>query len=71
MVNPLSYFSFQPKLHDWFSKGCGMCYPVCEMVYIKDPLLIKKNRPCSGGNGFPLLLSEWSFTMCPTPYNHK
>ena len=29
MVNPLSYFSFQPVLHDWYNKGHGMCYPVC------------------------------------------
>ena len=21
---PLSYFSFQPVLHDWCNKGCGM-----------------------------------------------
>ena len=28
-VDPLSYFSFQPVLHDWCNKGCGMCYPVC------------------------------------------
>ena len=34
-VNPLSYFSFQPVLHDWCNKGCGMCYPVCGMVHIK------------------------------------
>ena len=25
----LSYFSFQPVLHDWFNKGSGMYYPVC------------------------------------------
>ena len=50
MVDPLSYFSFQPVLHDWCNKGCGMCYPVC---------------------GFPLSLSEWSFTICLTPYNRK
>ena len=24
-----------------------------------------------GGSGFPLSLSEWSFTICPTPYNRK
>ena len=35
MVDPLSYFSFQPVLHDWCNKGCGMCYPVHEMMYIK------------------------------------
>ena len=24
MVNPLSYFSIQPVLHDWCNKVCGM-----------------------------------------------
>ena len=27
-VDPLSYFSFQPVLHDWCNKSRGMCYPV-------------------------------------------
>ena len=36
-VDPLSYFSFQPVLHDWCNKGSGMCYPVCGMVHIKEP----------------------------------
>ena len=59
MVDPLSYFSFKPVLHDLCNKGCGMCYSVCGMVHIKEPLLlIKKSSPCSGGSGFPLSLSE-------------
>ena len=70
-VDPLSYYSFQPMLHDWCNKGRGMCYPVCGMVHIKEPLLlIGKSSPC-GGSGFPLSLSEWSFTICPTSYNRK
>ena len=36
----LSYFSFQPVLHDWCNKGRGMCYSVCGMVHIKEPLLL-------------------------------
>ena len=57
------------------NKGCGMCYPVCGMVPIKQPmLLIGKSSPC-GSSGFPLsltltltlTLSEWSFTICLTP----
>ena len=57
-VDPLSYFSFQPVLHDWCNKGCGMCYPVCGMVHIKEPLLlINKSRLC-GGSRFPFSLSE-------------
>ena len=71
MVDPLSYFSSQPVLHDWCNKGCGMCYPVYGMVNINDPkLLIVKSSPC-GGSRFPLSLSEWSFTICLTPYNRK
>ena len=27
--DPLSYFSFQPVLHNWCNKGRGMCYPLC------------------------------------------
>ena len=34
------YFLFQPVLHDWCNKGCGMYYPVCGMVHIKEPLLL-------------------------------
>ena len=65
------YFSFQPVPHDWCNKGRGMCYTVCGMVHIKEHLLvIGKSSPC-GGSGFPLSLSEWSFTICLTPYNHK
>ena len=52
------------KTH-WCNKGRGMCYLVCGMVHIQDPLqLIKKRCPCSGGSGFPLSLSEWYVTMC-------
>ena len=39
-VDPLSYFSFQPVLHDWCNKGRAMCYPVCGMVHMKEPLLL-------------------------------
>ena len=40
ILTTLSYFSFQPVLHDWCNKGRGMCYPVCGMVHIKEPLLL-------------------------------
>ena len=71
MVDPLNYLSFQPVLHNWCNIGCGMCYPVCGMMHIKEPLLpIGKSSLC-GGSGFPFLLSEWSFTICPMPYNRK
>ena len=53
-ADPLSYFSFRPVLHDGCNKGRGVCYPVCGMMHIKEPLLlIGKSSPC-GGSGFPL-----------------
>ena len=66
MVDPLSYFSFQPVLHD----RC-MCYPVCGMMHIKEPLLLIGKSSLCGGSEFRLSLSEWSFTICLTPYNRK
>ena len=65
MVDPLSYFSFQPVLHNWCNKGCGMCYPVCGMMHIKEPLLlIRKSSPC-GGSRFPLS----RYLSGPLPYD--
>ena len=61
----LSYFSFQPVLHNWCNKGSSMCYPVCGMVHIKDPLLLIAKSSLCGRSGFPLSLSEWSF-ICLT-----
>ena len=64
-VDPLSYFSFQPVLHDWCNKSRGMYYPGYGMVHIKEPLLLIDK------SGFPFSLSEWSLTICLTPYNRK
>ena len=58
-------------INDWCNKGRGMCYPVCGMMHIKEPLLlIGKSSPCDG-RGFPLSLYGWFFTICLTPYNCK
>ena len=55
-VDLLSYFSFQPVLHDWCNTDRGMCNPVCGIVHIKEPLLlIGKSSPC-GGSTFPLTI---------------
>ena len=70
-MDPLSYFSFQPVLHDWCSKGCGMCYPVCGMVHIKEVLLLIDKSSLCGDSGFPFSLSEWSLTICLMPYNRR
>ena len=48
-----------------------VCAILSGMVYIKEPLLlIRKSSSCCGSR-FLLSLSEWSFTVCLTPYNHK
>ena len=70
-VDPLSYFLFQPVLHNWCNKGRGMCYPVCGMVHIKEPLMLIDKSSLCGGSGFPFSLSEWSLTICLTPYNRR
>ena len=44
MVYPLSYFLFQPVLHDWCTKGRGMCYPVCGMGAYKRTLAANRKR---------------------------
>ena len=55
MVDPLSYFYFQPVLHGQCNKSCGIYYPVCVMLDIKDPKLpIEKYKSSSGSSGFPL-----------------
>ena len=60
----LSYFSFQPVHHNWCNKSCGMCYPVCEMVHIKEPLLlIEKSSHVVAAAGF---LSH--YLSGPLPY---
>ena len=71
MVDPLSYFSFYPVLHDWCNKGHGMCHPVCRMMHIKEPLLLIGKSSPSGGSEFPLSLYEWFFTIYLTPNKRK
>ena len=45
--------------------------PANGMMHIKEPLLLIENSSLCGGSGFPLLLSEWSFTICLMPHNRK
>ena len=63
MVETLSYFSF------WCNKCCGMYYPICGIVHIKESLLLIRKQCLFGSSRFPLSLSERSFTICPMPYN--
>ena len=48
-----------------------MCYSVCGMVHIKEPLLLIDKSSLCGGSGFPFSQSEWSLTICLTPYNRR
>ena len=48
IVDPLSYFSFQPVFHDWCNKGRGMCFSVCAMVHIKEAWLLIANVLAAG-----------------------
>ena len=41
------------------------------MMHTKEPLLLNERVAHVVAAGFPLSLSEWSFTICPTPYNRK
>ena len=68
---PTELFLVPAMLHDWCNKGCGMCYPVCGMVHIKEPLLLIDKSSLCGGSGFPFSLSEWSLTICLMPYNRR
>ena len=57
-LNNINTISFLPMLHDWCNKCRGMCYLVCGMVHIKEPLLLIGNSSPCGVSGFPLSLSE-------------
>ena len=48
-----------------------VCAILWGMVHIKEPLLLIDKSSLCGDRGFPLSLSEWSFTICMTPYNRK
>ena len=39
-------------LHDWCNKSRGVCYSVCGMMHIKEPLLLIDKSSLCGGAGF-------------------
>ena len=63
--------SFQPVPHDWCNKGCGVCYPVCVMVHIKETLLLIRKSSLCGSSRFPLYLSGPLPFSGLTPYNRN
>ena len=48
-----------------------VCVILSGMVHIKEPLLLIDNSSLCGGIRFPFSLSEWSLTICLTPYNRR
>ena len=61
----LGYFPFEPVVHNWSTKGCGVYCSICGKVHIKDPmLLIEKSSPC-GDINFPLKKNV-TMTTCLT-----
>ena len=68
---PIELFLVPASAPRLVNKGRGMCYPVCGIVHIKEPLLLIVKSSLRGGSGIPFSLSEWSFTICPTPYNRN
>ena len=49
---PIELFFVPASAPSWCNKGCGMCYPVCGMMHIKEPLLLNENSILYGGSGF-------------------
>ena len=64
VVGSISHSGPTERFLDWCNKGRGMYYPLCGIVHIKDPLLLIGKSSTCDDTGFPLSLSEWSFTMC-------
>ena len=62
---PIELFLVPASDHDWCNKGRGMCYPVCGMVHIKEPLLLIDKSSLSGGSGFPFSLSDNQYQNGP------
>ena len=48
-----------------------VCVILSGMVHIKEPLLLIVKSSLTGSSGCPFSLSEWSLTICLTPYNRK
>ena len=58
------HFQFQPGVHNWLIKGCGMYCPVCGKVHIKDP-------PCSLSESVAFLATAGSYARIPLPSDMK
>ena len=72
MMDSLSYFrSSQCSTTDVVK---AVLYAILSVRWYvqKNPICQSKRVvKCSGGSRFPLWISEWSFTICPTPCNNR
>ena len=68
---PIELFLIPASAPRLCNKGRGLCYPVCGMVHIKEPLLLIDKSSLCGGSRFPFSLSEWSLNICLMPYNRR
>ena len=66
---PIELSLSKPVLHDWCNKDCGMRYPVCGMMHMKEPLLLIRKSSLCGGSRFLLALSD--YLPCLMSYNSK
>ena len=71
MADPLSYFSFQPALHDWCNKGSGMCYPVWDDAYKRTIAANRKVAYVAAAGFLSRYLNGPLPYICLTPYNRK
>ena len=63
-----------PAVFHYYNKGHCICYPICGMVHIKDPLLlIGTNSLWSGRSGFPFSQSVGSlpYVQCHMTANKR
>ena len=56
---PIELFLVPASAPDWCNKGCGMCYPVCGIVHVKEPLLLIGKISLCGSSGFPFSPYVW------------
>ena len=57
------YSGSEQSQENWWLERRGMCYPVCGMMHIKEPLLLIGKGSLCGVSGLLLSLSEWSFII--------
>ena len=54
------------------SMTCVTKAVVCAILYCLGMVHIKESLdPCYNGSRFIFLITMWSFTICPMPYNHN